>query len=62
MFPKFIQTGLYSGSVQGAYIWDVNWVSYLGGGGRGLYMWGILTGFYGILDGWMDGWKDGRMD
>ena len=36
----------------GAYIRDVNWVSYLGGGTyiRGaLYTGGVLTGFYGIL-------------
>ena len=36
MFPKFIQVGLYSGmggvyTGGGAYIRDINWVTYLGG-------------------------------
>ena len=36
---------------RGAYIWDVNWVTYLGGAysGGALYTGGILTVFYGIL-------------
>ena len=60
MFPKIIQVSfflrgggarhIYRG--RGAYIWDVNWVTYLGsiyffGGGR-LYMGGVLIRFYGI--------------
>ena len=47
--------GLYSGGVYTevgggwAYIWDVNWVTYLGGVYlEGLYTGGVLTGFYGM--------------
>ena len=36
--------GAYTG---GAYIRDVNWVTYLGGV-WGFYTGGVLTGFYGI--------------
>ena len=36
---KIYPSGLIFG---GAYIWDVNWVTYLGG----IYSGGILTGFY----------------
>ena len=54
MFPKFIQVGLYLGGGgayirEGAYIRDVNWVSYMGGVySGGLYTGGALTGFYGM--------------
>ena len=45
--------GLYSGRrayIQGTYIRDVNWVTYLGGVySVGLYTGSVLTGFYGIL-------------
>ena len=50
MFRKFIQVGLYSAGGwwwgeggyiwSGVYIWDVNWVTCLGG---------VLTGFYGMI-------------
>ena len=42
MFPKFIQVGLYLGGriYVGAYIRDVNWVSYLGAYIRGWLIYG----------------------
>ena len=46
--------GLYSwGYIQGmgAYIWDINWVTYLGCiFGGDLYTGDLLTGFYGIAN------------
>ena len=59
MFPKFIQVSLYSDGgeggggvayIQGAYIQDLNWVTYLGDvySGRVLYTGGVLSRFYGI--------------
>ena len=44
--------GLYSWGayIRGAYIWDVNWVTYLGGvDSGGLHTGGALTEFYGIF-------------
>ena len=44
--------GAYIGG-GGACIWDVNWVKYLRvhiRGGGGVYMGGILMGFYGIVN------------
>ena len=39
------------GGGEGAYVWDVNWVTYLGGGvyWGGLIHGSVLTVFYGIL-------------
>ena len=59
MFPKFMQVGLNltgggkggggGAYIQGAYIWDVKWVTYLGSYILGGFYTGrLLMGFYGL--------------
>ena len=42
---------IHGGCGEGVYVWDVNWVTYLGGGiySEGFIHGSVLTKFYGIL-------------